>query len=68
MASHLYPVLRPFLSVMLKIKWNSDEIVPNLGLPILFVCGDQDEIVPYEQTLELHKLASKSVFTELMVV
>lgn len=47
MAGHLYPFLRPLLPIMLRIHWYTETIVPELSLPIFFVTGDQDEIVPH---------------------
>lgn len=68
MAEKMFPYLKPFIPYILRIGWFTNKIVPGLTLPILYVTGDQDEIVPYEHTLSLHKLTQKSVFTDLYVV
>lgn len=35
---------------------------------MLFVTGNEDELVPHEMTLELHKQATSSVHKELYIV
>jgi len=37
-------------------------------IPTFFVTGDDDEIVPYKQTIKLHDLATSTRFKELYVV
>lgn len=68
MARKMFPYLGPAVPCLLRIGWNTNRIVGNLRLPVLYVTGDQDEIVPHEQTLDLHRLTTNSVFTELYVV
>jgi pimeloyl-ACP methyl ester carboxylesterase len=53
---------------MLKLKWGSKELIGNLECPILFLAGDQDEIVPHEQMVQLREGAKRAKFTELLVV
>lgn len=68
MAGVLYPFLRPFIPLICNIHWANDKIVPELRLPIMYVTGDDDEIVPFQQTLDLHTISTKAAFTELLVV
>lgn len=71
MANELFPFLyymTPIKNMILRIGWNSDQVVPELKLPILYITGDQDEIVPHEQTLRLHALSKMAVFKELYTV
>ena len=49
-----FKYLGNFKKILLKIGWNSDKLVPHIELPILYITGDADEIVPYIQTLTLH--------------
>jgi fermentation-respiration switch protein FrsA (DUF1100 family) len=58
MVDHIFSFLKPIKSFILKIGWNSNQIVPELSLPMLFVTGDNDDLVPHEQTLTLHGLAN----------
>ena len=71
MADVLFPILKYIKwakMMILRIGWDSDKTVPNLKLPIFYVTGDQDEIVPHEQTLKLYELSKMAVFKELYIV
>jgi len=53
-------VLFPFLSwipslkrKMLRIDWDSLKLVTQIRLPVLFVAGTKDEIVPFEMSQKL---------------
>jgi hypothetical protein len=48
MADILFPYVYYFKHLILRIGWNNDNIVPTLNLPIFYITGDKDEIVPYE--------------------
>ena len=37
-------------------------------MPILYITGDKDELVPLEMTLKLFNLSEKSVFKDLYIV
>lgn len=65
--SRMIDVLLPFLSVIpfqqywLQNQWDSSKIVSNLNnLPILYIAGDADEIVPHSQMQELYAASSTS--------
>jgi len=68
MVDKLFFFVKHLKWLVLRIDWNSAGIVPNLGLPVLYVSGDQDELVPHEQTLKLHNLTKLAKFKELYVV
>lgn len=68
MADHLFPFLRPAKPFILKIGWYSDQLVPDIRIPAFFVTGDQDEIVPYGQTVQLYEMANQTRFKDLYVV
>ena len=40
---------------MLMSQWDSLSIVGELKIPILFLAGEDDEVVPHEQMLALHR-------------
>ena len=58
MVDKLMPFLTPLKPFVLKIGWDSARIVPLLkSLPILFLAGAKDELVPHEQMMRLVQLA-----------
>lgn len=42
--------VRYFKGLILRNYWTSIDLVGRIENPILFVTGDQDELVPYEMT------------------
>lgn len=53
MVDHLMPFLAPFKFLVLRIGWNSAQIVPKLNVPILYLAGLRDELVPHSHMLDL---------------
>lgn len=68
MADEIFPFLSPIKQYILNIGWNTIDLVPTLRMPILFITGAKDEIVPHQHTLRLHAVASKAAFKDLLVV
>ena len=63
MVDVLLPFLTPIKRYVLRIGWNSADIMPVLGqrnVPILFLAGAKDELVPHQQMIELYKSALQS--------
>ena len=56
-----------FKSLILRMYWPTNELIKDIELPILFVTGKKDEIVPHEQTLKLYDLAEKALFKYMYV-
>jgi len=48
MVDHIFSFLSHIKNYILKIGWNSAEIIPTLSLPMLFITGDADDLVPPE--------------------
>ena len=48
MVDIMFPFLAPIKEYVLKIGWNTNELVPKITAPLLFVMGKKDEIVPYK--------------------
>ncbi|KKF95081.1 Protein bem46 [Ceratocystis fimbriata CBS 114723] len=46
-----------YISVLCHQVWPSDTLIPNITIPILFLSGEQDEIVPPVHMRKLHELA-----------
>lgn len=60
MVDVLLPFLYPLKGLLLRNHYDSSKIVSELKLPILFLAGDNDEIVPHSQMLELYKASRQS--------
>ena len=48
MVDHVFYLVSFFKGLILRMGWYTSELVPNLEMPVLYVTGDQDEIVPFE--------------------
>ena len=46
---------RPIFDLVLMSHWDSLSIVGELKMPVLFLAGEDDEVVPHEQMLALHR-------------
>eukprot|EP01039_Chlorochromonas_danica_P001424 gene1425-1549_t len=68
MTDLLMPIVRPIKPLLLRMYWDSDRLIQELHQPILFISGQQDELVPSWQMRQLHKLAVKSQKADLYQV
>ena len=59
MAFRIYPWL-PLASVLARGSFPNAERISELGLPILVVHGDRDEIIPFKEGRKLHAAAPKT--------
>mmetsp|Transcript_10382 Transcript_10382/g.22506 ORF Transcript_10382/g.22506 Transcript_10382/m.22506 type:complete len:408 (+) Transcript_10382:262-1485(+) len=66
MVDELMPLVAPFKNLVLRIGWNSLQIVPHLRTPTLFLAGDADELVPHSQMIELYKSMMSSARSPLV--
>ena len=59
MALPIFPFLQvlpaPLMEMLLSSHWDSLSIVGKLTMPVLFLAGESDEVVPHEQMLQLHQ-------------
>jgi fermentation-respiration switch protein FrsA (DUF1100 family) len=55
MVDKIFFFLRYFKFLILRNYWQSIDLVKDIQSPMLFITGDQDELVPMQMTLELHK-------------
>jgi len=60
MVDRIMPWVAPLKFLILKIGWDSELIAPRLSLPVLYLAGDRDELVPFFHMKELYKLSRKS--------
>jgi len=69
MVDKLLPFLTPFKFLVLKIGWDSERIAPRISLPLLYLAGDRDELVPFSHMKELYTLSSKSsTFSRMHII
>lgn len=62
---YLY-VIKPWV---LRIRWDSYKIAPQIRTPVLYLSGRKDELVPHSHMLELYQLSRKnSLMTRIHVV
>jgi fermentation-respiration switch protein FrsA (DUF1100 family) len=61
MVDILMPFLTPIKWLVLKIKWNSDDLIQSLSQPIMFISGSKDTLVPPFHMLGLYKKATSRV-------
>lgn len=54
------PMIAPLKSLVLRIGWDSSKIVPNLSVPIMYLAGKMDELVPHSHMKDLFRFSTKS--------
>lgn len=60
MVDQLMPLIAPLKALVLRIRWDSLSIVPSLNVPVLYLAGARDELVPHSHMIALHKSTTKS--------
>lgn len=68
MVDVLMPYLAPFKGLILRIGWNSRQLVPHLTVPILYLAGANDQLVPHEHMLELYKHSKSSRLLQMHII
>jgi len=70
--SEMVDVVMPFLASLkpfvLRIGWDSLKFIAELQMPILFISGLMDELVPPAQVQKLHDKATSSVLRRLLQI
>lgn len=62
MADHIFPHLTFFKNLILRMHWPSVKRIPNIRVPMLFIVGSEDEIVPPHHAKKLHDAATNAPF------
>ena len=57
MVDHIFPLLSYFKHLVQRIYWPSIDRIPNVKVPILFLVGMNDEIVPSNHANRLYEAA-----------
>jgi fermentation-respiration switch protein FrsA (DUF1100 family) len=65
MADHIFPWLHYVKHLLLRMYWPSIERIPKVRIPMLFVVGTNDEIVPASHTGRLHNAAVLAPFKQI---
>lgn len=69
MVDVVLPLLSPLKWLILRINYDSGKLAPKLKVPILYLSGDADEIVPHSHMKELYaKSLESSVDARMYVV
>ena len=69
MVDHLMPYIAPLKSIVLRIGWDSGTIAPHITVPILYLAGAADQLVPPYHMQDLFKASGKaSVCARMHVV
>ena len=68
MVDHLMPVVAPFKSLVLRMHWDSAKIVPTLTIPVLYLAGAKDQLVPPPHMTELHQKSVNAKINKMHVV
>jgi fermentation-respiration switch protein FrsA (DUF1100 family) len=50
-----FPPITTFKGTILAMYWKSIDLVPTLTVPVLYVSGDKDELVPHQMTHRLYE-------------
>ncbi len=53
MVDNIFPFLKYFKKLILRIYWPSDQRIKEIKIPILIITGTEDEIVPTNNAQKL---------------
>lgn len=62
MVDEAFYALSFFKWLIQRMFWPTSDLIKDVAMPILFVTGRRDEIVPHEMTFKLHELAENASF------
>ena len=65
MVDQIFKYLATFKRLILRIEWNSLALIKELTNPMLFISGENDQIVPPIQMAKLYEGAKKSKLKEM---
>jgi len=60
MVDALMPFVAPLKPLVLTLDWNSGKIAPQLRVPVLYLAGKEDELVPPYHMQELYEASAKA--------
>jgi hypothetical protein len=62
MVDHIFPHLTRFKNLILRMHWPTVKRIPSVRVPMLFIVGTDDEIVPPHHAKKLHDAATNAPF------
>jgi len=65
MVDRIFPYVSFMKHYILKIDWNSIDLIKTLKVPMLFISGRSDQIVPPEHMDKLFEAAQKSTYKDM---
>lgn len=68
MVDQLMPYISPLKALVLRIRWDNLSIVKSLKVPVLYLAGARDELVPHSHMHLLHKLTTLSRLNKIHVI
>lgn len=60
MVDQLMPLVAPLKFLILRMDWGNEKLAPLVNIPVLYLAGDKDELVPHDHMLKLFKCSSKA--------
>mmetsp|Transcript_603 Transcript_603/g.1093 ORF Transcript_603/g.1093 Transcript_603/m.1093 type:complete len:396 (+) Transcript_603:161-1348(+) len=69
MVDQLMPLIAPLKFFVLRMDWGNDKIAPFIRIPVLYLAGDSDELVPHNHMTKLFEYSSKSShYTKMHII
>lgn len=68
MVDHFFPIISFFKKFIVRIYWPSIDRIKTIRVPILFIVGSSDDIIPPSQTDQLFETAYSSIFKHKYIV
>ena len=68
MVDHQFNVIKHIKGLLVRNYWDNTAIVGNIHMPVLFIAGSGDQLVPEDHTRKLHALTKKAAFADLYIV
>jgi len=69
MVDQLMPLIAPLKWIVLRMDWANDRIAPHVKIPVLYLAGDSDELVPHNHMTKLFEYSLKaSGYTKMHII
>ena len=68
LADSIFPTLSYFKKFILKLDWNSISRIVDIEVPILFIVGTADEVIPHNHVRLLFNAAKKAMSKKFIEV